>query len=437
MSRRCLTCGAEFPDQTAFCGNDASILVEVQPPGDEVDPRLGSVVSREWMITAVVADGAMGRVYEARHVATRERAAIKILHPHVREERVSVERFKREAETATTLAHPHVVEIKSFTEQPDGAHVMVMEYLEGEELSVLLRREPKLPFPRLLRIAAQTALALEHAHGAGVFHRDLKPDNLYIVRGTDGDVVKILDFGSVKREDEQGAKLTAWGTTLGSPFYMSPEQAMGTQLDRRSDVWALGTIVYEMVTGKIAFDAPNPAKVLVRIMSESPPWASTLRPDSPPALDDAIERALVRERDQRTGSARALAEQIGAALGVAWPLEHLAAATEAELAAAMGGAPVPARLSGSVPIARASLGGDRPSLDRPTNPERPVSGRTPHARAADPARSAETWVPADRSTASSSSVQTSGTPMLLWIVAGLLGAMLAVAMAFAAWIWLG
>ena len=163
------------------------------------------------------------------------------------------------------------MKVLEFGATPDGSHFLTMEYLEGEELGKLLGRGTPLAPARIVRIVCQAALALEHAHSFGFIHRDLKPDNIFLCRTDEGDSVRVLDFGSVKLQMETGAKLTAIGTTLGSPFYMSPEQAMGrSDVDQRTDVFALGAILYEMLTDKVAFDAPNIAKILMRIMNENP-----------------------------------------------------------------------------------------------------------------------------------------------------------------------
>ncbi len=191
------------------------MTIEVTPPGEERDPRLGQRLG-DYIIVAHVADGAMGAVYEARNAATRERVAIKILHSDVAEDDIALERFNREYETAAMFDHPHIVKVIDFGETGDGPRFMTMEYLVGRELGC---------------------------------------------RADDGDHVRLLDFGSVKLQVEMGPKLTAFGTTLGSPYYMSPEQAKGlADVDTRTDVFAMGAILYEALTGKIAFEAPTIAE---------------------------------------------------------------------------------------------------------------------------------------------------------------------------------
>src|SRR5690349_558765 len=254
---------------------DGTITLQQQDPSD-VDPRIGQQLGL-YLVVARIADGAMGRVYEGRHHETKARVAVKVLHADVAKDQVAVERFKREADTAREIAHPNVVNVIDFGQTPDGSHFMTMEYLQGEELGQLLRREGAQPFDRIVRIMCQAALALDHAHSFGVIHRDLKPDNIFLTVTPDGDVVKLLDFGSVKLQMETGPKLTAFGTTLGSPYYMSPEQAMGkSDVDQRTDVFAMGAILHEMLTGKIAFEAPSVAQILMKIVNEQPDPASSI-----------------------------------------------------------------------------------------------------------------------------------------------------------------
>ncbi|HBQ14913.1 MAG TPA: serine/threonine protein kinase, partial [Myxococcales bacterium] len=172
MSRRCPSCGTEYPDDTAFCGHDGSVNIQVQPEGDEKDPRLGEKLGN-YIVAAHIADGAMGAVYEARNAETRERVAVKVLHADVEEDEIAVERFKREYETADMFDHPHIVKVIDFGETADGQHYMTMEYLEGVELGEILRNDGAQDPARALRICAQVADALDHAHSFGVIHRDL------------------------------------------------------------------------------------------------------------------------------------------------------------------------------------------------------------------------------------------------------------------------
>jgi serine/threonine protein kinase len=341
VSRACPICRTSYPDAAFFCGNDGSITLE-EPSGGRVDPRIGQKLGG-YLVVARVADGAMGRVYEGRHPETRARVAIKVLHEQVAKDRVSVERFKREYETAREMNHPNIVKVLEFGATPDHSMFMTMEYLEGRELSKALAGKLPVPKATIVRVLAQTALALEHAHSFGFIHRDLKPDNIFLCDTPAGVEVRMLDFGSVKLQMETGPKLTALGTTLGSPYYMSPEQALGqADVDQRSDVFAFGAILWEMVTGHTAFEGPNVAAILSKILNAAPAAASSLNRESPIALDDVIDKATRKDKSRRYETARALAEAATAAYGLRGTLETWAKTPESEIAVALGVAVPPA-----------------------------------------------------------------------------------------------
>jgi serine/threonine protein kinase len=342
VQRRCPSCEAVFPADVFFCGYCGTVAVEVQDPNDP-DPRLGGILG-QYVLVARVADGAMGRVYEGRHPATKARVAIKVLHADVAQDDVSVERFRREFETAQGFDHPHIVQVLEFGDTGDGSHFLTMEYLQGEELGDVLRRDGTLPQARMLRVLCQTALGLEHAHSFGVIHRDLKPDNVFLVRTESGDdEVRLLDFGSVKLQVEVGPKLTAFGTTLGSPYYMSPEQASGRQdVDPRSDVFALTSITYEMATGQVAFGGGQVGEILMKIMSHTPPPPSTLKPGLPQAFDDVVEVGLRKNKAQRYASATELAQAVLASFGLSGSVEQWARTSTAQLEQALAQAQPPA-----------------------------------------------------------------------------------------------
>ncbi|MFW6050012.1 MAG: serine/threonine-protein kinase [Myxococcota bacterium] len=350
MSRQCPSCDSRFSDDVFFCGHCGTVTVQEQDPADP-DARLGTTLG-QYVLVARVADGAMGRVYEARHPETKARVAVKVLHPQVAQDEVSVERFKREFETAESFDHPHIVRVLEFGETGDGSHYLTMEYLQGEELGQVLRREGAVPPERLLRIVCQTALALEHAHSFGVIHRDLKPDNVFLTESEGGDDVRILDFGSVKLQVEMGPKLTAFGTTLGSPYYMSPEQAMGKQdVDRRTDVFALAAIVYEMATGRVPFDGDQVAQILMQIMQHDPPPPGSVDTRYPPAFDDVVAKGLRKDKSRRYGSARDLAQATIEAFGLSGSVEQWAATPVTDVAEALASAtpPPPKSYGASLP----------------------------------------------------------------------------------------
>lgn len=362
VSRTCPSCGKSYDDSVFFCGEDGQIVVQDQPPED-FDARLGKQLGG-YIAAARVADGAMGRVYEGRHPETKERVAIKVLHDSVARDHVSVERFKREYETAQELDHPHIVKVLEFGETGDSSYFMTMEFLEGEELSKAMAGDVERMTPeRVVRMVCQIAAALDCAHSYGFVHRDLKPDNVFLCKSDSGDDVRLLDFGSVKLQMEMGAKLTAVGTTLGSPYYMSPEQAMGaTDLDQRTDVFALGAILYEMLTGQVAFEGANVALILMKIMNENPPAPSTQGPWSA-SLDEVVDKALRKEKADRYDSAGRFATALVRAFGLTGEGGDWAECPEPEIATALAKVePPPAEAQKSEPRASGAGAGGGPSV---------------------------------------------------------------------------
>jgi serine/threonine-protein kinase len=379
VTRSCPSCGKSYPDAVFFCGQDGTVTVQDQA-AEDFDPRLGKRLGG-YIAAARVADGAMGRVFEGRHPETRERVAIKVLHRDVARDAIAVERFRREFEAAREIPHRHVVKVLEFGDAPEGSFFLTMEFLEGQELAKALRADAPLAPARVVRIVCQIALALEHTHAFGYIHRDLKPDNVFLCRTPAGDDVRLLDFGSVKSQIETGQKLTAMGTTLGSPYYMSPEQAMGrADVDRQTDVFALGAVVYEMVTGHIAFEAPNIAKILVRIMKDEPPPATRFNPELPAGVDDVLARALAKDKGARFATVTEVAEALARAFGLRDGVEGLAATSEAEIGAAIAAAglrdaattppPAPEHMFAATPSAASSdRSASRDAAPAPPSPE--------------------------------------------------------------------
>lgn len=342
MARKCPQCAAEYGDEVFFCGMDGTITIQVQDPTD-FDPRLGKKLG-EYIVAARVADGAMGRVYEGRHPETKQQIAIKVLHEDVAKDEVAVERFKREFESAEELDHPGIVKVLEFGETDDGSWFLNMEYLQGAELTGIIEQDGVLRPARALRIFCQLAAALDHAHSFGFIHRDLKPDNVFLVETDSGDEVRVLDFGSVKLQMEVGPKLTAFGTTLGSPYYMSPEQAMGKlDVDQRTDVFAIAAILWEMATGKVAFEGSNVAQILMKIVNEDPAPPSQFNQAYPASFDDVVLRGVSKDKTKRPPSAGALADEVVRAFGLEGDHQRWAKTPVAEIERALSStAPPPA-----------------------------------------------------------------------------------------------
>jgi serine/threonine-protein kinase len=302
------------------------------------DPRIGARLCGRYEIRRVVADGGMGRVYEGIDKQTDTRIAVKILHDDVAKDEVSLERFKREYEISALLPHEHIVQVLDFQRDPvSRTWLLVMEFLDGEELRYVLKREKVLPPERLIRMLSQVAIGLDEAHARSFIHRDLKPDNVFLCGTREGDIVKLLDFGSVKDQSGNRKKLTVLGTTIGSPYYMSPEQAQGLEsIDARADVFALGAVTYECVTGEVPFTGNNGPSILLAIMTKEPAPPSKKAAGAkfpvPPALDDVLEEALAKNVAIRTKSVGAFADAVGRAYGLAGDHHAWATAPAQELA---------------------------------------------------------------------------------------------------------
>ncbi len=277
------------------------------------DSLLGSVLAGRYRIKRMVGEGGMGKVYEAEHIVLEKRVALKVLNPEYATKQDLRDRFLQEARAASRINHEHIVDITDFGTTDAGTVFFAMEFLDGHDLGTVLARDGALPWPRARDIAVQVARALAAAHSKGIIHRDLKPENIFLVeREGRKDFVKVVDFGIAKLIglDESQRKLTKTGVIFGTPDYMSPEQATGRPLDQRADVYALGVILYEMVAGRVPFDAPSFMAILTKHMFEDPLPPSLAAPelDIDAAVDALILKALEKEPDKRFQSMSEFAE---------------------------------------------------------------------------------------------------------------------------------
>ena len=250
------------------------------------DPLIGQVLDGRYRIEAVIGEGGMGLVYKAVHAALRKPLAVKVLRPEVTKNEQIVARFKQEAQSASQIGNQHIIDISDFGELRDGSTYFVMEFLGGRSLTAALEQD-RFDTPRTIHVAKQLSKALGAAHEIGIVHRDMKPDNVQLIeRGDDRDFVKVLDFG-IAKVGGGTSKLTQAGQVFGTPHYMSPEQCAGTAVDHRTDIYALGVILYEMATGKVPFDADNLMGILTKHLYENPLPPHDLPPpvNVPPALE--------------------------------------------------------------------------------------------------------------------------------------------------------
>jgi len=304
--RTCPRCGASYSEGTQFCPVDGTALIaEARSDGD---PRIGTLVDR-YRLTGRLGEGGMGIVYRAEHTIIGRPVALKLLHPNLTTVPEAVDRFFREARAAGEVATEHIVEITDSGRTEDGTNFLVMELLSGRSLADLIDEQQRLDPHRAVGIALQITRALEAAHGRGVVHRDLKPANIQLVpRGADQDFVKILDFG-VAKITESNVKLTQTGTIVGSPAYMSPEQASGKTVDRRTDIYALGVILYEMLAGKPPFVGTNATEVLMSHLLQAPTMLREANPAVPESLERVVMQCLAKDpanRPQDMGELREL-----------------------------------------------------------------------------------------------------------------------------------
>jgi serine/threonine protein kinase len=383
--KSCPQCQRVFPNDAGFCPADGTALTApsmapVAPSAE--DARIGTRLCNRYEIRRKVADGGMGRVYEGIDRQSDARIALKILHDQVAKDEVSLERFKREYEISALLPHEHIVSVIDFQRDPtSGTWLLVMEFLDGEELRYVLKRERVLPPERLVRMVSQVAIGLDGAHARGLIHRDLKPDNIFLCGTREGDVAKLLDFGSAKDTAGNRKKLTVLGTTIGSPYYMAPEQAQGLEtLDARADVFALAAVTYECITGQVPFVGSNGPSILLAILTKDPVPPSVKGSGGkypvPIGLDDVLEEALAKNPAIRTPTVGAFADAVGRAYGLSgdhrqWatvPLQQLGVQIGAALPGLMAPKIAPVSVSSDPFAPPPSVGGaivaDQPSLGR-------------------------------------------------------------------------
>jgi serine/threonine-protein kinase len=281
-----------------------------------MEPRPGSVLGQKFALERPLARGGMGSVWAGRHLALDVPIAVKLMTEALVRSQPARARFEREAKSAAQLRSPHVVQILDYGVEDDTPY-MVLELLQGEDLRTRLDRVQRLSLEETAAIVRQIAKGLALAHDAGIVHRDLKPSNVFLARIGDDEVVKLLDFGVAK---ETRSRLvddsTAVGLVLGSPTYMSPEQARGASVDHRSDLWSLAVVTFHALTGHRPFASDHVGDVIAKICSDELPVATRLRPELPAGIDAFFERAFCRSPDGRFPSARVMADALATVAGM-------------------------------------------------------------------------------------------------------------------------
>jgi eukaryotic-like serine/threonine-protein kinase len=316
--KHCPRCHQWYDDPAArHCPHDGAALTDA-PQIEHLRARytkqVGAVLDGRYQVQGLIGRGAMARVYLAEDVRTRRAVAVKILNHDVARDPVSRERFLREIEVAASIGHPNVVTVLDAGERPDGSPFIVLEFLHGESLGDLLRRdeavEAAFAVPMVLRVAS----GLSAAHRAGIVHRDVKPDNLFLVgeRGAPYSL-KVVDFGMAKLF--KASKLSETGMALGTLLYIAPEQALSDPVDGRTDVYGLGVVLYRMVTGRLPFDARDDARLVAQHLYAPPPRPTLAKPGLDPRLEAVILTAMRKRPENRYPSMAAFAEDLERILG--------------------------------------------------------------------------------------------------------------------------
>lgn len=302
----CLLCAREFSDEFAgTCPEDKSELSRVS---DYLAP--GTIFSEYYEVIGPLGAGNLSKVFKARHISSGKQLAIKMMHSHLCTDPPTVQRFQREAKALSRLSHPNLVSVEDFMISPDGIPFIIMDYLSGESLQEKLSREKQLSWQETAAIFVQVCKGLGHAHSKGIIHRDLKPGNIMLARESGSVIAKIVDFGLAKTNQADSiGRITQTGEIFGSPLYMSPEQCRGQVVDRRSDVYALGCLLYECLNGKAPFIGKNAVDTLsLHINEPCPPFLSTS--NAPPWMVEIVQKALQKEPGKRQQSIEDLGGQL-------------------------------------------------------------------------------------------------------------------------------
>jgi len=313
---KCRSCASDLTDGSKFCVHCGA--VQAAPAAERVEPddaRVGTTIEGKYRLDARIGAGGMATVFRATRLLIGDSVAVKILHAEQLREPQAAERFRREAQAAPRLKHPNSVAIYDFGVSDAGMVYLVMEFVEGQNLRSLVKEQGPLFPSGAGEILAQICGALNEAHEQHVVHRDIKPDNILVTTTPTGVRVKVLDFGIARISDTSSlGNLTQTGSVMGTPHYMSPEQCLGEELDGRSDIYSLGIVLYEMLTGVVPFNSPTSMAIAVHHVNTPPAPLRVLNASVPPAVEAVVMRSLEKRRDARPQTAAAFASEFSAAV---------------------------------------------------------------------------------------------------------------------------
>ncbi len=318
--RFCSHCGLEIHQPPTTPVSPAAIPTLPSNPPASAQPAFerlqGRTLNQKYQLETPLGMGGMGTVYRAKRLLIGDTAAVKVLHQAQVGDPQAVERFRREAQAAARLKHPNVVAIYDAGVSDEGLCYFVMELVEGRDLRAIIKQQGPLTQSAAAEIIRQVGSALDEAHRHNIVHRDLKPENIVVQQTPMGLQVKVLDFGIASIRDATTSRLTHTGQMLGTPHYMSPEQCMGEELDGRSDVYSLGVVLFEMLTGIVPFNSPTPTAIVVQHVNQQPPPLRAHNASISPAVEAIVLRALAKRREDRPQTAGALALELLTAVNV-------------------------------------------------------------------------------------------------------------------------